>query len=465
MSGVSGRANGAAALPGDVVALSVHGPSGVLDLHVPVAASSLDVATEYSRQASLPSVPTLYTRLGAALPPDLSMADAGLGAGSVLVALPSDAVPPAAGRRGDAARRRRRQRLSAGALSILWFAVAGAAAVLAGALAATLPDGSALRQVTIAVLIGTAVVGAAPFGPLGAQRALVAPAFAGAAVFAITWDPAPERLPTILGVSALVAGLVAAFARALEPRAEEGLRVWVVVGVVLFVVTTLAALADVSGQVVWAVLLLGAMLAARLVPLVAIDVPDQLLIDLERLAVTAWSARARPTGRRGRTIVPRQAVEAVAAGGARMVTAAGVAVLVVAPVSAYLLLGEATASIDPIGARCEVGLVGAALLLAARSYRHVGARALLRTAGLGCWAILAGVLLALAGPDLVAVITTGAIGLGLLLVLVAVALGRGWRSAWWSRRAEVAEGICGAFAVASVVVAGGLFRVLWELTG
>ncbi len=463
MSGVSGRANGAAALPGDVVALSVHGPSGVLDLHVPVAASSLDVATEYSRQASLPSVPTLYTRLGAALPPDLSLADAGLGAGSVLVALPGGAAPPAAARRGDAARRR--QRLSAGALSVLWFAVAGAAAVLAGALAATLPAGSDLRHVTIAVLIGTAVVGAAPFGPLGAQRALVAPAFAGAAVFAITWDPAPERLPTILGVSALVAGLVAAFARALEPRAEEGLRVWVVVGVVLFVVTTLAALADISGQVVWAVLLLAAMLAARLVPLVAIDVPDQLLIDLERLAVTAWSARARPTGRRGRTVVPRQAVEAVAAGGARMVTAAGVAVLVVAPVSAYLLLGEATASIDPIGARCEVGLVGAALLLAARSYRHVGARALLRTAGLGCWAILAGVLLAVAGPDLVAVITIGAIGLGLLLVLVAVALGRGWRSAWWSRRAEVAEGVCGALAFASVVVAGGLFRVLWELTG
>ena len=47
------------------------------------------------------------------------------------------------------------------------------------------------------------------------------------------------------------------------------------------------------------VLLLLATLAARFVPGLAVDVPDQYLIDLERLAVTAWSARERPTGRRG----------------------------------------------------------------------------------------------------------------------------------------------------------------------
>ena len=53
--------------------------------------------------------------------------------------------------------------------------------------------------------------------------------------------------------------------------------------------------------------------------------------------------------------------------------------------------------------------------------------------------------------------------LGLLLVLVAVATGRGWRSVWWSRRAEVAEGFCAAAALASVVVSTGLFRTLWEI--
>ena len=50
-----------------------------------------------------------------------------------------------------------------------------------------------------------------------------------------------------------------------------------------------------------------------------------------------------------------------------------------------------------------------------------------------------------------------------LLVVVAVATGRGWRSAWWSRRAEVAEGLCGALVVASVVVASGWFREVWEM--
>ena len=62
-------------------------------------------------------------------------------------------------------------------------------------------------------------------------------------------------------------------------------------------------------------------------------------------------------------------------------------------------------------------------------------------------------------------VTGGAIGLAVQLVVVAVAVGRGWRSAWWSRRAEVAEGLTGAFALGAVVVAVGLFRRLWELTG
>jgi len=53
--------------------------------------------------------------------------------------------------------------------------------------------------------------------------------------------------------------------------------------------------------------------------------------------------------------------------------------------------------------------------------------------------------------------------LAVLLVVVAVATGRGWRSAWWSRRAEVAEGLAGAGAIAALVVASGLFRALWEI--
>lgn len=448
---------------GDVVALSVHGPAGVLDLQVPAAASGAELATEYSRQATLPTVPVLYTRLGRLIAPDTTLAEAGLGTGSVVVAVLATDVAPAPRRRR--AERTPRRRLATGPLSALWFALAGTAAVLAGAFAAHLPDDARLRDVAIGLLVGAAVVGALPLGPLASHRVLAAPAFAGAAAYAVAWDPAPEKLPTILGISALAAGLAAAFARALDKHAEEGLRVWTIVGVGLFVVTTLAALADVPAQVVWALLLLAAMLATRFVPLVAIDVPDQFLLDLERLAVTAWSARERPTGRRGRIIVPRQAVVTVAASGARMVTAASVAVLVVAVVSSVLLLEEATISVDPVGARFEVGFAGAALLLAARSYRHAGARSLLYAGGLGCWLVLVVQLFALTTPSITAVLAVAPIAVGLLLVPVAVRLGRGWRSAWWSRRAEVAESMCGAFAFAAVVVASGLFRSLWELTG
>lgn len=447
---------------GDVLSVSVHGPVGVLDLLVPAAASSADVATEYSRQANLPVIPSLYTRLGQPLPGGQTLAEAGIVTGTVLVA----SVPgPPEPRRASRAERRRRHALAPGALSALWCALAAALAVLAGWLAARLPETSDLRQATVVVLVAAAVLGVLPVGPLARHRVLAVPAFAGAAAYVVAWGPEPERLPTILGVACLVAAVAAAVARALDQPGEEGLRVWVVTGVTVFVVTTLAALTDVDAQVVWAVLLVVAMLAARFVPVLAVDVPDQYLLDLERLAVTAWSARDRPTGRRGRILVPRSAVAVVAERGARTVTAACVAVLVVATVSAVMLLRETAVWIDVLGARTEVGLAGAALLLAARSYRHAAARGLLRAAGLACWVALLVDLDAAEHPGWTTVVAWASIGLGALLVVVAVALGRGWRSAWWSRRAEVAESVLGALAVASVVVAAGLFRVLWELTG
>jgi hypothetical protein len=62
-------------------------------------------------------------------------------------------------------------------------------------------------------------------------------------------------------------------------------------------------------------------------------------------------------------------------------------------------------------------------------------------------------------------VALGVVGvlLAVLLVVVAVATGRGWRSAWWSRRAEVAEGLAGAGTIAALVVSSGFFRALWEI--
>ncbi|MEO9322014.1 hypothetical protein ABFT23_00900 [Nocardioides sp. C4-1] len=442
--------------------MSVHGPVGVLDLHVPTGATGADVAREYSRQANLPHVPALYTRGGAPLAADVTLADAGVVTGAVLVATVGTAAPQQRRRLRDPGRRERV--LEPGALSALWCVVAVVVALLAGWVAATLPRSSDLREVTIGLLVGAAVIGVLPLGPLAAHRVQAVPAFAGAAGYAIAWDPAPERLPTIIGVAALAAAICAAVARALDRPGEEGLRVWMLTGVAVFVVTTSAALVDAPAQVVWAVLLVAAMLAARFVPMIAIDVPDHYLLDVERLAVTAWSARERPTGRRHRTIVPRRAVAEVAGRGTRSMTAASTAILVVTTVSAVLLLQTTSVWIDVLGARLEVFFAGAGLLLAARSYRHVAARALLRASGLVCWATLV-VVLVTAGPGARLVWAAWvSIGLGALLVLTAVALGRGWRSAWWSRRAEVGEALAGAFALACVVLAAGVFPLLWDLT-
>lgn len=442
------------------IALSVYGPAGVVDLVVPVGAMAADVAEAYARQAGLRAVPTLCTRTGALLPPDLPLERAGIAAGDLLVA--TDQVVPATGRAADRHPDRPRPH-DRGALAGLAAAVAAAAAVLAGWCAAVAAPAWS-RAATVDLLIAATLLGVLPVARHAGARVAAAPAFAAGVVLAVAWDPHPERWPMLAGACGLVAALVAAVGRALGRWADEALQVWIAVGAALFGLTGLATLADAPPRLSWALLLVLALLAARLVPAYAVDVPDHYLIDLERLAVTAWSARERPGGKRGRSVVPPAAVAAVAARGARLVTAAAVAVLVVSALAAPLLLRSATLPVDRIGARCLVGLTGAGLVLAARSYRHPAARVLLRTAGLACWVPLVVVGLRVLDEPGRWTLAIGSVLLGLVAVGAAIAVGRGWRSAWWSRRAEVAEGLCGALALASLVVATGWFRQLWELT-
>jgi hypothetical protein len=441
-----------------LLAVTVHGPAGVLDLVVPAGAAAVDVAAEYARQSGMAAVPDLHSRVGTPLDADAPLVRAGVSTGDLLVATAGGPAP--------ATRRTAPQRQPSGdgpplGLAGLWFLVAAVAAGLAGWCAAVADGG--LRTAALVSLVAGAAIGVLPVGRFAAHRVVVAPAFGAAAAFALLWDPHPERLPMLVGATGLAAALVAAVGRALDEQAEEQLRVWIVTGAGLFLVTGLCTLAGAPPRLAWAVLLMAAVLAARFVPGFAVDVPDQYLLDLERLAVTAWSARSQPPGKRGRSVVPLSAIAVVAGRGTRIVTAAGTAVLVVALVSAPLLLATATLPIDRIGARLMVFFAGAALLLAGRSYRHRAARAQLRAAGLGCWVALAVVLLRLMEPNALLWLTIGAVALAVLLVVVAVAVGRGWRSAWWSRRAEVAEGLAGAFALASLVVATGIFRQLWEM--
>ncbi len=443
------------------VALSVHGPLGVLDLVVPGGASTWDVAREYAERSGLGTVPLLFTSTGALLPPDLVLSEGGIGTGTVLVATTGAQRPPV----GHPSARTpvRGPEDAPGPLAVGWFVTAAVAAALAGWLLA--PSGSAdLTTPVVLVLLGAAVAGVLPVGRLATLRAVTAPVFAGAAAYALLWDPDPLHLPAIIGGAALAAAVTAGVARAVAAGPDEGLLVWIVAGGTAFVVPALGALLGAAPAVVWSVLLLVAMLASRSVPLLAVDVPDHHLIDLERLAASAWSAREVPRGRRGRTVVSFAGVAAVAGRAARTTTAACAAIAAIVVVAVPQLLTTAAGDIDRIGARSMVFFGGASLLLVARSYRHAAPRSLLRVAGLYCWIVLAGQLLLGLAQGRLALVAVGAGVVAAVLLVAAVATGRGWRSAWWSRRAEVAESVAGAFALASIVVSSGLFLALWELT-
>ena len=110
-----------------LLAVTVHGPAGVLDLVVPAGAAAGDVAQEYAEQVGLVAAPDLRTRIGAPIPADVPLLRAGVGTGDVLVATAGG--PPPAARRTD----RRDGRCVADGpdpvpgLAGLWFAVAAAA--------------------------------------------------------------------------------------------------------------------------------------------------------------------------------------------------------------------------------------------------------------------------------------------------------------------------------------------------
>ena len=461
-----------------LLTLSVLGPGGMVDLVVPEEAAAADVAAEYARLtgvSGLSGALAVRRGLGDPLPPGASLRAADVAAGEVLVtqmlgepgseqvAEPAARVAPSGRALPDAG-------------GVWWVATAVAAAVVSGWYAAR-ASGDA-GSVVVTVLLLAAAVGVLPGGRLAHARGVAAPAFAAVAAYASAWRPDAASLPVTLGVSGLAAAATAAAARAVLPdeppapgfgaagiprRYDEPHLAWMVAGTLLFAVASLVAVVGLPPSLAWSVLLVAAMLAARAVPALAVDVPDQLLVDLERLAVTAWSARDQPRGKRGRTVVTAQSVAGLALRGQRIVTAASLAIAVVTPLSGYLLLApDDAAALDRLGATLLVGFVAASLLLVANSYRNLRARLLLRVGG-----VLSGLVIvvlevpawtAYAGWWLVA----GGVVLGGGCVTTAVAIGRGWRSVWWARRAEIAESVSGALALAAVCLSTGLFRLVWE---
>ena len=441
------------------IPVSIHGPAGVLDLVVPAGATSVDVAREYARQAGVPGIPLLQTALGDRLNAAVPLGEVGVQPGDVLVAT-------------TGVHRPRRTTLLEGAknapespaLASMIATLASLVAVLSSWYAARAGE-DVIRTVAVGILLACALAGVLPLGRHASQRAAAAPAFAAAAAFAALYEPGVHLLPAILGAAGISAAVVAGIGRALAVGSDEAATVWIASGLTVFACCALPALLGWDARVAWTLLVLLSMMAARFAPSLAIDVPDEALLDLDRLAVTAWSARdGRRSGRRGRIVVTADAMERLVRRASRLVAGASVAILVTAVVASPLLLHSATIDLDRIGARCLVFFAGCALLLAARSYRHAAARSLLRLAGLGALAALAVHLVVGPGAAHLDPFFYLVVALGAVSVAAAVATGRGWRSVWWSRRAEVAESLCGSFAFAAAVVAAGVFRRLWEMT-
>ncbi|GGU23090.1 hypothetical protein [Nocardioides albus] len=441
------------ALAAGGLAVTVHGTAGVVDIVVPSDAHASDLAREYATAVGLPAPPVLRDRRGDVLVPDVSLASRGVSSGALLAA---DSPPTQAYARREVVQTIAPTR--AGSFSFFW---GGLAALLAVAAAGFGAQADGWQQTAVGALLGLgALIGIVPAGAYAARRAIVAPAFAAGAAFVLTVDPVPETLPIAVGVAGLSAAVVATISRSLVDDVDPALKVWTMTGAAVFVVTALCALVGTSPQVPWSIMFAAAALAARIVPSYAVDVPDSYLLDVSKLSVTAWSARAKTTS--STSTVPFGEVTQVAERGARTLAAAAWAVLGVVAVSAPGVVATATAPVDRIGA-WVILLAGAfVILLAARSYRYWLPRGVLRVAGIIALAVGVRAFVGWADPELVSWFGLGVVVIGCAVIVAAIATGRGWRSAKWAARADWSESLCGAAVIASFVVSSGFFRHLWE---
>lgn len=357
----------------------------------------------------------------------------------------------------------RRRGLSAGAT----LGLGAASAAASGAVVAV--NGSPTERLAcaglflVAALVTAFPVHGARVG--GRLRAAASPVFAAAAGFAAAYSDRTGGLLLGLAVAALCATVAAAVARAWLSEDEEELTdVALVVGATASGLTVLLLLLGSSVGALLSVAYGVAVVAARLLPYLVVDVPDEALLDLDRLANTAWSARERPRGsRRKRVIVRQEGVTAVVRRGQRLMTSGTVVISGVVVVGGSVLVSDVEP--DTIGvSRVVMVLLGAAgLALVARSVRARVPRLALRlsAAAVAAWTGL--LLLDVEDAGTAWWIFVAGAALGALTVSVAVALGQGWRSVWWARLADVVEALAIVLVVAAVPLASGLFDAVRSL--
>lgn len=451
--------------------VTVQGAAGRTDLVVPFGTDVAALAETYAAQVGLEGPPPRLSRPGGALLDGSADVDDLLDQGALLVVVTDEAHATPGGETADGPSVARRGARLAGsdprAVLVLACLVSLAAAVLAAASSGSDAAPGWSRPVAAAVLVVGALAVALRAARVGTSTGpdyVAAPAFAAAAGFALGYTPGPGGVLLGLAVAGLSAGVVAAVGRTgAEHEGEQVLRAWLVVGA-----------AASAGAVVW--LLVGASLlalavtsfacavvATRLLPAMAVDVDDDVLLDLDRLAVTAWSARDTPQGGRKRHQVRTPLVREVVARSRRTVLAGVLVTASVASLSGVVVVlgtgGDRTAW-AALGGLAMVAFGGGSFGLVARTFRSRWPRLLLGLTA--CW------LLALSGAALLALLgeTSRWYAFAALAVVVpavvlgAVRLGHGWRSVWWARTGEVLETLAGVFVLALVPLAAGLFDLV-----
>jgi hypothetical protein len=447
---------------GSTVRLAVDGPRGRLDVAAPLWADVSTVLDSYAAETGEREPLALLTTTGSVLESSASIQRLGLRHGDLLIAVhthPHD-VEMTSFLDVRSLRGQRTVPLPAWVPAATAI-VATLAAVLAATTAALLGVGPVRVGVTVALFLAAASI---PFiaetRPRLRPWVMASPTFAGAAAFVITANTGPGETLLTIGAAGLAAATAAAYARAVAPTvADDELIVWLCSGATVAAVAVTGLLLESSGTAAWAVLLLIAVVAARVLPMFAVDVPDHVLIDFQRLAVTAWSARERPRRAR-RGIVRVDDVSEVAHHGITLVSAGAIAVAIVSAASSALLLLTADDTSTRLGARILVVAAGISLALGARAFRARIPRTALRLAGGLVLAPSVGLLVVDSGlswqPTAAAVATVA----GILVAVAGLALGRGWRSVWWGRAAEVFDTLSVVVVIGVIPLATGLFETV-----
>lgn len=460
------------------VRLSIVGPEGQVDLAVPLWSELAAVAAGYAERTGCGPV-RLLSATGRTLAERSTIHALRLSHGDVLVAVETapyrgtrrketapEEIDPAELRPGTTGDGRVDSTTGApGSLShvppaagLLAGSTAAVAALLVGSTAATVA-----MVGLVVVALGIAVV-ARGDRPVDTSWVSIAPAFvAGAAVLSIPVDePGGARLAAT--VAALAVAAAAAAFRAGAPRvADDALAVQVVAGGVLATIGALCLALDWSTVAMAALVLVVAVLTARFLPALVVDVPDHVLLDFARLAVTAWTAREQPR-RSFRGVVREEDVKEVAARAMRLVGATTIITAVaVAVAGGYLLLAD-TDGARRVGVLVTCGFAGAALVLGGRQLRAATARRWQRSTGTVLLAATTVFVLLALGDGWRTAVAAAAVLLGIVLAVVARAVGRGWSSVWWSRTAEIAEGFAFVVVVGSLPLAVGLVDWMRLLT-